>query len=131
MLAADVLVSDYSSVIFDFAVLDRPIVVYAPDWDAYVRTRGVTFNLLAEPPGVVTTSPADLIDVFRTGTAWGDPATKVREQFRARFCALDDGYASERVIRRVMADALPGSILPADVCFDDDPFADEFADGGP
>jgi len=106
LLAADVLVTDYSSVMFDYAVLDRPIVVYAPDWDTYVRTRGVTFDLLAAPPGVVVTAPADLADAFRTGTVWDSPATKARNDFRARFCALDDGGAAERVVRTVFAAAL-------------------------
>lgn len=41
-LAADLLVTDYSSAMFDYAVLDRPIVIYAPDWDAYRLTRGST-----------------------------------------------------------------------------------------
>jgi CDP-glycerol glycerophosphotransferase len=105
LIATDVLVTDYSSMMFDYAVLDRPIVVYAPDWDTYVRTRGVTFDLLAEPPGAVATTPADLVDAFRTGAVWDDAATKARAQFRARFCALDDGHAAERVVRRVFADA--------------------------
>jgi CDP-glycerol glycerophosphotransferase len=106
LLAADVLVTDYSSVMFDYAVLDRPIVVYAPDWDTYGRTRGVTFDLLAAPPGVVVTTPAELADAFRTGTVGDDPATKARNDFRARFCALDDGGAAERVVRTVFAEAL-------------------------
>jgi CDP-glycerol glycerophosphotransferase len=105
-LATDVLVTDYSSVMFDYVVLDRPVVVYAPDWDAYARTRGVTFDVLAEPPGVVATTPADLVDAFRTGTVWGDAASKARAQFRARFCALDDGRAAERVVRHVFAGVL-------------------------
>jgi CDP-glycerol glycerophosphotransferase len=109
LVAADVLVTDYSSVMFDYGVLDRPIVVYAPDWDAYVRTRGVTFDLLAEPPGAVATSTADLVDAFRTGAVWDDTATKARNQVRTQFCGLDDGGASERVVRRVFADALSRS----------------------
>ena len=51
-LAADVLVTDYSSIMFDYAVLDRPIVIHAPDWEAYRRSRGAYFDLMAEPPGV-------------------------------------------------------------------------------
>ena len=39
-LAADCLLTDYSSVMFDYAVLDRPIVVHAPDWDVYRTLRG-------------------------------------------------------------------------------------------
>jgi CDP-glycerol glycerophosphotransferase len=101
LLATDVLVTDYSSVMFDFGVLDRPIVVYAPDWEAYRSTRGVTFDLLAEPPGAVATTQPGLHDAFRTGAVWDDAATKARQVFRARFCALDDGHAAHRVVWRV------------------------------
>jgi CDP-glycerol glycerophosphotransferase len=101
LLATDVLVTDYSSVMFDYAVLDRPIVLFTPDWDAYRRTRGVTFDLLAEPPGVVAMTQADLVDAFRSGEVGGDPAAKARAQFRNRFCYLDDGHAAERVVRRL------------------------------
>ncbi len=106
LLATDILVTDYSSVMFDFAVLDRPIIVYAPDWDTYKRTRGVTFDLLAEPPGAVAMTQADLIDTFITGEVYGELATKARAQFRERFCYLDDGRAADRVVRRVFADML-------------------------
>jgi len=101
MIAADVLVTDYSSMVFDFAVLDRPIAIYAPDWEAYRRTRGVTFDLLAEPPGLVAQTQSDLQDAFHTGAVTGDAATKARAQFRAKFCYLDDGHAAERVVRRL------------------------------
>jgi CDP-glycerol glycerophosphotransferase len=103
LLAADVLVTDYSSVMFDYAVLDRPIAIYAPDWDAYRRTRGTTYDVVAEPPGVVATNLPDLVDAFDTGSIRDDAASKARTQFRARFCYLDDGGAAERVVRRVFA----------------------------
>ena len=45
-LAADVLVTDYSSIMFDYAVLDRPIVIHAPDWETYRERRGTYFDLL-------------------------------------------------------------------------------------
>jgi CDP-glycerol glycerophosphotransferase len=100
-LAADLLVTDYSSAMFDYAVLDRPIVVYAPDWDAYRIVRGVYFDVVAEPPGAVALSFAELIDAFRSGAVDGGVAAKARAEFRARFCALEDGHAAERVVRQV------------------------------
>ncbi|SCF38712.1 CDP-glycerol:poly(glycerophosphate) glycerophosphotransferase [Micromonospora viridifaciens] len=103
-LAADVLVTDYSSAMFDYAVLDRPIVVYAPDWDAYRVTRGVYFDLIAEAPGAVALDFPALLDVFRSGALRAEPAERARQRFRARFCALDDGHAAERVVRRVFLD---------------------------
>ncbi|MGK5737985.1 bifunctional glycosyltransferase family 2 protein/CDP-glycerol:glycerophosphate glycerophosphotransferase [Micromonospora sp. URMC 103] len=100
-LVADVLVTDYSSAMFDYAVLDRPIVIYAPDWEAYRLARGVYFDITAEPPGAVALTFPDLLTVFRSGEFRSEATTKARQRFRARFCALDDGHAAERVVRRV------------------------------
>ncbi len=99
-LAADVLLTDYSSIMFDYAVLDRPIVIHAPDWEAYKTLRGVYFDLTTEHPGVFTRTEDEVVDALRTG-AFQEPATRARAAFRARFCALDDGRAAERVVRRV------------------------------
>src|SRR6185369_1237381 len=44
-LAADVMVTDYSSAMFDFAVLNKPIVVFVPDWQVYQELRGTYFDL--------------------------------------------------------------------------------------
>lgn len=103
-LAADVLVTDYSSAMFDYAVLDRPIVVYAPDRDAYLLARGVYFDVTAEPPGAVALTFAELLEVFRSGAVTGADAQRARQRFRARFCTLDDGHAAERVVQRVFLD---------------------------
>jgi CDP-glycerol glycerophosphotransferase len=100
-LAADVLITDYSSVMFDYAVLDKPLVIFAPDWEIYKAVRGVTFDLAAEPPGVFARSFDELVDAFRTGAVGDKAATEARAKFRQRFCALEDGHAAERVVRRV------------------------------
>ncbi|HEX7189636.1 MAG TPA: CDP-glycerol:glycerophosphate glycerophosphotransferase, partial [Actinomycetes bacterium] len=100
-LAADVLVTDYSSVMFDYAVLDRPIVIYAPDWEEYRTLRGTYFDLMASPPGLVTTTEQGLADVLRTRRAWDDESAAHRQAFRTTFCSLEDGRASERVVRRL------------------------------
>ncbi|MFL4904502.1 CDP-glycerol glycerophosphotransferase family protein [Streptomyces sp. MMS24-I2-30] len=117
-LAADALVTDYSSIMFDYANLDRPIVIYADDWETYARTRGVYFDLPAEAPGQVARTQEDLAEVFASG-AWRDEAAaKARAVFRRRFCEFDDGHAAERVVRRVFLgesdQALPPVVPPAD-----------------
>ncbi|GIH10481.1 glycosyl transferase [Rhizocola hellebori] len=105
MLSADVLITDYSSVMFDFALLDRPIVIYAPDWEHYVRTRGVYFDLLKEPPGLVTTTEEELQRGFDSGEVWA--YDERRRAFRERFCQFDDGKAAERVVRRIFLGEKP------------------------
>ncbi|WP_033308235.1 CDP-glycerol glycerophosphotransferase family protein [Streptomyces iakyrus] len=100
-LAADALVTDYSSIMFDYANLDRPIVIHADDWETYRTTRGVYFDLMAEAPGPVARTQQELTEILTTD-AWRDEsAAKTRAVFRRRFCEYDDGRAAERVVRRV------------------------------
>ncbi|MFF5855514.1 CDP-glycerol glycerophosphotransferase family protein [Streptomyces sp. NPDC012751] len=116
-LAADALVTDYSSIMFDYANLDRPIVIHADDWETYRTTRGVYFDLMAEHPGQVARTQEELTEILTSG-AWRDAgAAKARAAFRRRFCEYDDGRAAERVVRRVFLgepeEALP-PVLPVE-----------------
>jgi CDP-glycerol glycerophosphotransferase len=100
-LAADVLITDFSSVMFDYAVLDRPLVIFAPDWEIYRAVRGVTFDLSTEHPGTFVRDFDELVAAFRTGQPDSAQAARARAAFRERFCSLEDGNASERVVRRI------------------------------
>ncbi|MEU0287654.1 CDP-glycerol glycerophosphotransferase family protein [Streptomyces sp. NPDC006147] len=111
-LAADALITDYSSIMFDYANLDRPIVVHADDWDVYRETRGVCFDLTAAPPGPVTRTPEELARVFRDGTYADAGSAALRAAFRERFCPFDDGRAAERVVRRVLLGEPPEALPP-------------------
>lgn len=101
-LAADVLITDYSSTMFDYALLDRPIITYADDWPLYRETRGTYFDLLAEPPGLVARNQRQLTEMLVRRTYDNEDARARRAAFRERFCQFDDGRAAERVIRTVM-----------------------------
>ncbi|MEN3584741.1 bifunctional glycosyltransferase family 2 protein/CDP-glycerol:glycerophosphate glycerophosphotransferase [Streptomyces sp. ZYX-F-203] len=102
MLASDVLITDYSALMFDYAVLDRPIVVHADDWDTYRASRGAYFDVTAEPPGRVTRSYGELIRVLASGGWRDEEAATLRASFRGRFCEFDDGHAAERVVRTLI-----------------------------
>ncbi|QEV18381.1 CDP-glycerol glycerophosphotransferase family protein [Streptomyces alboniger] len=111
-LAADALITDYSSIMFDYANLDRPIVIYADDWETYATTRGVYFDLMTEAPGPVARTQEELTEVL-TSEAWRDSASaKARKAFRERFCEYDDGRAAERVVRRVFLGESEESLPP-------------------
>ncbi|MDF4250972.1 bifunctional glycosyltransferase family 2 protein/CDP-glycerol:glycerophosphate glycerophosphotransferase [Streptomyces sp. WMMB303] len=131
-LASDVLVTDYSSLMFDYANLDRPLVVHAPDWETYRDTRGTYFDVTAAAPGPVARSEDELIDILATGAHATEHARALRAAFRQRFCPWDDGHAAERVVRHVFlgtgtgtgtgpgrgtgsAAAPPGAAVPAAV----------------
>ncbi|MGW4564487.1 CDP-glycerol glycerophosphotransferase family protein [Streptomyces sp. NPDC004561] len=111
-LAADALVTDYSSIMFDYANLDRPIVVYADDWETYRTTRGVYFDLMTEHPGQVARTQEELTEIFLSGAWRDDSAKKARAAFRRRFCEYDDGRAAERVVRRVFLGEPEDSLPP-------------------
>ncbi|MFI1163448.1 CDP-glycerol glycerophosphotransferase family protein [Streptomyces sp. NPDC020801] len=118
-LAADALITDYSSIMFDYACLDRPIVTYADDWEVYSRARGVYFDVLSgqpgETPGATATTEDELIEVFRSGAWNSSRAAELRAAFRERFVQFDDGHAAERVVRRLFLGQEPApAVLPLD-----------------
>ncbi|CAL9554621.1 Teichoic acid poly(glycerol phosphate) polymerase [Streptomyces sp. enrichment culture] len=111
LLAADLLVTDYSALMFDYAVLDRPVVVHADDLEAYAASRGLYFDITAEPPGHVSRSYRELAWLLASGTWRDEEAARLRAAFRARFCAFDDGRAAERVVRTLMlGETMPGPV---------------------
>ena len=104
MLVSDVLVTDYSSVIFEFALLGRPIAFLAPDREAYVGERGFYLDFPADLPGPVFETTAALAAYLRAGTF---DTARVRAFAGASF-DLADGRASERFVDLVVRPALDG-----------------------
>ncbi len=103
-LAADVLVSDYSSVMFDFANLGRPMLFFTYDLAHYRDTlRGFYFDFEKEAPGPLLENPADLIDALRDVDAVAQDYREAYAAFAERFCSLEDGKAASRVIDRVFS----------------------------
>ncbi|HEX4058897.1 MAG TPA: CDP-glycerol glycerophosphotransferase family protein [Galbitalea sp.] len=104
-LVADVLITDYSSVMFDFSVTGKPIYFFTPDLAHYRdELRGFYFDLLAEAPGPVISDAAELVRRIRNP----GPAEFADRYaaWRAKFNPRDDGHAGERVVTRLMADHL-------------------------
>ncbi|HEX4059031.1 MAG TPA: glycosyltransferase, partial [Galbitalea sp.] len=95
----DILVTDYSSIFFDFLSTDRPIVFLTPDIDEYSGYRG----LYLEPdelPGPVVRSEAELVAELRRLDADGVSAVVARRHAaaRKRFSSHEDGSATDRII---------------------------------
>jgi CDP-glycerol glycerophosphotransferase (TagB/SpsB family)/glycosyltransferase involved in cell wall biosynthesis len=112
MLASDALVTDYSSIMFDFANLDRPIVVFAPDWDTYRDVRGTYFDIFEKSPGLTLATQSAVAEAFVSGRHDDDAARMARRRFREEFCEFDDGNAAERVVRTVMLNEERLPLLP-------------------
>ena len=107
-LAADVLVTDYSSSMFDFAVTGKPILIFAYDLEHYRdRLRGFTFDLEAEGPGPVLLDQEALTAALLDLPAVAAAQAGRYARFVERFCVLEDGRASERVLQALWAVGLP------------------------
>ncbi|WP_333771149.1 bifunctional glycosyltransferase/CDP-glycerol:glycerophosphate glycerophosphotransferase [Streptomyces sp. IBSBF 2435] len=98
LLAADILVTDYSSLLADFAVTGRPILLHTPDLGHMRDTlRGFTFDFEAQAPGPLSSTTPELIAALRDPAAAVRPYGEAYDAFRAAFCHLDDGRAASRV----------------------------------
>jgi len=110
---ADVLVTDYSSVFFDYLAVDRPIVFFPYDRSSYTESRGFYFAYESVAPGPIATDANELheaLDAALAAAAGGsDPYSDTRQRLRQQFCPVPPGTASrgvyEAVSRLVFADS--------------------------
>ncbi|MCH6229164.1 CDP-glycerol glycerophosphotransferase family protein [Microbacterium sp. CFH 31415] len=101
LLAADALITDYSSVMFDFSVTGKPMYFLVPDMEHYRgELRGFYFDLAVHAPGPVVRSQEELVAALSTAP---DAAHAMRyARWREKFNSRDDGHAAERVVARIL-----------------------------
>jgi CDP-ribitol ribitolphosphotransferase len=109
MLVSDVLVTDYSSVIYEFALLGRPIAFLAPDDGAYDEERGFYFDFRREAPGPIADTTEQLAELIRDGAF---DLERVRAFARASF-DTPVGGSTRRLIEEVLLPALRGEEVTA------------------
>ncbi|MER5928809.1 bifunctional glycosyltransferase family 2 protein/CDP-glycerol:glycerophosphate glycerophosphotransferase [Streptomyces sp. NPDC002054] len=103
LLVADVLISDYSSVLCDFALTDKPILLFTYDLKHYRDTlRGFTFDYEEKAPGPLLEDSESLIAAVRNAEALGAEYAGARAAFRAGFADLDRGDATAKVVDRML-----------------------------
>lgn len=95
-VAADVLVTDYSSVMFDYALLRKPIVYYTYDYEEYLGKRGVYFDLKDVGPGPFVQTTEELVHAVRDALTHQHRYDQDLEKFIDRYCGREDGMASRR-----------------------------------
>ena len=101
-VAADILVTDYSSVMFDFALLRKPIVYYTYDYAEYLSTRGTYLDLIEVGPGPFVTTTAQLVDALASVDEDRARYAAKYDEFVERYCGREDGRASERALARLL-----------------------------
>ena len=108
MLVSDVLVTDYSSAIYEFSLLGRPIAFLAPDDAAYEQERGFYLDFPADLPGPVFATTADLAAAIRADAF---DLERVRAFAAASFDVVD-GHSTARIVDEVILPALRGEPAP-------------------
>ncbi|MFL6098443.1 MAG: CDP-glycerol glycerophosphotransferase family protein [Actinomycetales bacterium] len=102
-LVSDALVTDYSSVFFDFACLRRPIIFYAYDLDSYRdELRGFYLDYELEMPGPVVTTEKELYAALNSLPDVEAEYAGRYDEFLARFSPHDDGGAAARVVDEML-----------------------------
>jgi CDP-glycerol glycerophosphotransferase len=109
LVVADLLITDYSSSMFDFALTDRPIVLFQPDQSSYLSGRGANFDILTFSPGPIATSKARLGELVESVDDWSSDWGARRQEYRDRFGLYEHGDAAERVVREHLLPRLGGS----------------------
>jgi CDP-glycerol glycerophosphotransferase len=106
LLISDVLITDYSSMLFDYSNLRRPIIFFAYDIDEYSSsTRGMYFDLKQKAPGPVVTDMDGILHALGTIDSWRPEYAEREEAFYNEYCYLDDGRAAQKLIDQVIGPA--------------------------
>lgn len=100
---ADGLITDYSSVMFDYALLDRPMFFLVHDYEEYVEGRGTYFDLRERAPGPVVRTEDELYAALGSLAEQSAKFSGARERFVADFCEYDTGHAAENVVEQFFA----------------------------
>ncbi len=99
MLASDALLTDYSSVMFDYANLGRPILLYADDYEEYrSASRGAYYDLAAIAPGPMLRTTGELAAALRDLTEVRERWAEAYARFQARFNPYETGRSSKAVV---------------------------------
>ena len=101
-LAADVTITDYSSIMFDFSVTSKPLIFFAPDLEDYRdRRRGTYFDLAEKGPGPVVSTTDEVVDALADLPSVRARYAERYADWQATYNPRDDGHAAARVVDAV------------------------------
>ena len=99
LIISDILISDYSSIFFNFAILERPMIFYTYDYDEYMSTRGFYLEYKKDVPGDIVYSEKELFELLKTKEFNSEKNKNKIKKFNERFNNYHDGHVCERIIK--------------------------------
>lgn len=111
MLISDVVISDYSSLVFSYALLQKPLIAFTPDKDFYNGTRGSYFDIDSIAPGAVVKNTAEVVEAVRLASDYAEWERTYGDRisaFQETFLTWEQGGASRKILKYL-------GILPGDV----------------
>lgn len=102
-VVADVLITDYSSVMFDYTVTGKPVLFFTPDLEHYRdELRGFYFDLTPVAPGPIAHTAEQLLGFVRDRDAVSAQYAEKYRAWQRRFNPNDDGKAADRVVAKLI-----------------------------
>jgi CDP-glycerol glycerophosphotransferase len=93
------LVTDYSSAMFDFAVTGKPMFFFAYDLERYADSvRGFYFDFVPDAPGPVLTTTSELAEAISRNQEIAGQYSDRYASFRSTYCGWEDGHSTDRVL---------------------------------
>jgi CDP-glycerol glycerophosphotransferase (TagB/SpsB family) len=104
LICVDVLISDYSSVVFDFTLTNNPIIFFPYDRDVYKAPEGMFEDYDREMPGPFAYKPSELMALMKNVDIWShdDAYTANYQRFKNKFNKFQDGKSCERLFKRLL-----------------------------
>lgn len=96
LVVSDVCITDYSSIVFEYSLFERPIIIYAYDLDSYIDARGFYYKFEDFVPGPIVKDNRALLDCLAQIDRYD--LQKVRD-FREKYMGSCDGGATERILQ--------------------------------
>lgn len=101
-LISDILITDYSSVMFDFANLKRPMIFFTYDLEKYRDSlRGFYFDFEKVAPGKIAMTTEDIVDTISNIDEVNNEYKDRYEEFYNKFCHIDNGESAKNIVERI------------------------------
>ena len=97
-IISDILITDYSSVFFDYAHSRRPILFFTPDFDSYIVSRGLYFEVVEELPGPQLINNEEIVESILNIDSVSEEYKDKYDHFYEKYCSIGHGDASQKII---------------------------------